>query len=239
MLKRVYYKLVRLFGSSESYKNFLKYKGIKIGENVRFRSPKLTTIDISRPSLVEFGSNIDVNDNFTLLTHDFGTYVFRELFHDFVPSSGAVRIGNNIVFGRNVTILKGVTIGDNCIIGLGSVITKSIPSGSVVAGCPARVICTIEDYYLRRKQDCVNEAFEYGLSIIERYGRKPIISDFTEEWSLFLTKQEYEDFLGVRKHVDFRMKRHLFVFWEKERPFNGFGQFYDAMMNYKNNNNGK
>ena len=90
---------------------------------VNFRYPKHTKIDINRPYLIEFGDNVDVNDNFTIMTHDFGTYVFRNLYHDFVPSFGKVKIGNNIYFGRDVTILKGVTIGDNCIIGLGSVVT--------------------------------------------------------------------------------------------------------------------
>ena len=65
------------------------------------------------------------------MTHDFGTFVFRNLYHDFVPSSGKVSIGNNVYIGRDVTILKGVNIGDNCIIGLGSIVTKDIPSNSV------------------------------------------------------------------------------------------------------------
>ena len=42
--------------------------------------------------------------------------------------------------------MPGVTIGDNCIIGAGSIVTKDIPSGSVAAGVPARVISTTEKY---------------------------------------------------------------------------------------------
>lgn len=105
--------------SGDDYVKYLKKHGIKIGENVNFRHPAHTVIDISRPSLVEFGNNLDINDNFAVLTHDFGnfgTFVFRGYYKDFVNSSGKVAIGDNIVFGRNVTILKGVTIGDNCII---------------------------------------------------------------------------------------------------------------------------
>lgn len=65
-------------------------------------------------------------------------------------------IGNNVVFGRNVTILKNVTIGDNCIIGNGSIVTKDIPSNSVAAGAPAKAISTLEEYYKKRKEKCVN-----------------------------------------------------------------------------------
>ena len=89
-----------------NYTEWLRKRGIKIGNNVRFRYPQHTVIDLNRPTLVEFGDNLDINDNFTVLTHDFGTYVFRNLYHDFVNSCGPVKIGSNIVFGRDVTILK-------------------------------------------------------------------------------------------------------------------------------------
>lgn len=48
--------------------------------------------------------------------------------------------------------MPGVTIGNNVLVAAGSVVTKSIPEGVVVAGNPARRICTIEEYYERNKQ---------------------------------------------------------------------------------------
>ena len=66
--------------------------------------------------------------------------MIRNKYKEFLASSGAVNIGNNIVFGRNVTVLKGVTIGDNCIIGLNSVVTKDIDSSGIYAGNPAKLI---------------------------------------------------------------------------------------------------
>ncbi len=51
-----------------------------------------------------------------------------------------VTIGHNIWFGANVTVCPGVTIGDNCVIGAGSVVTRDIPANSFAAGVPCRVI---------------------------------------------------------------------------------------------------
>lgn len=56
-----------------------------------------------------------------------------------------VQIGNDCWFGANVTICPGVTIGDNCVIGAGSVVTRDIPSDSFAAGVPCKVIRTLTE----------------------------------------------------------------------------------------------
>ena len=55
---------------------------------------------------------------------------------------GRIKIGNNCFIGCRSILLPGVTIGDNSIIGAGSVVTKDVPSGEVWAGNPARFIKT-------------------------------------------------------------------------------------------------
>lgn len=54
----------------------------------------------------------------------------------------AIIIGENCWIGRNVSILKGVTIGDNSVIAANSVVTKSIPANCIAAGNPAKVVKT-------------------------------------------------------------------------------------------------
>ncbi len=49
-----------------------------------------------------------------------------------------ITVGNNVWFGGHVTVLPGVTIGDNCIIGAGSVVTKDLPPNTIACGNPAR-----------------------------------------------------------------------------------------------------
>ena len=64
-----------------------------------------------------------------------------------------VTVGNNVWIGGSVVITPGVTIGDCCVIGAGSVVTKDIPAWSVAAGNPCRVIRNITEedrkYYFR------------------------------------------------------------------------------------------
>lgn len=56
-----------------------------------------------------------------------------------------VHIGNDCWFGSNVTVCPGVTIGDGCVIGAGSVVTRDIPANSFAAGVPCRVIREITE----------------------------------------------------------------------------------------------
>ena len=69
-----------------------------------------------------------------------------------------ITVGNNVWLGGDVTVLPGVTIGDNSVIGAGSVVTKDIPANCVAVGNPCRVLRKITDddreyYYKDRKFD--------------------------------------------------------------------------------------
>tara|TARA_R110002049_G_scaffold113107_1_gene263149 strand:+ start:1618 stop:2328 length:711 start_codon:yes stop_codon:yes gene_type:complete len=172
--------------SNKLFTKYLRKKGMRIGENVLFTNRKTLDIDLHKPSLVEIGDNVFINRGFSLLTHDYVSHVFLNIYHEYVSSTGKVKIGNNVAFGRNVSILKGCTIGDNVFIGFGSIVTKDIPSNCVAVGIPARVVCSIDEYYTKRKKLYAEEAFEYARSIKEAYGREPRVSDFYEEFPLFI-----------------------------------------------------
>ena len=144
-----------------------------------------------------------LNYGLTIMTHDFTTLVFKNYYKDFLPSSGKVKIGNNVYFGRHCTVLKGVTIGNNCIIGYGSLVMKDIPDNSVVAGSPAKVICTLEQYYEKRKQKSLEEALELAREIERTHGRRPVPSDFREEFVFFVSGNE------VDKYPDIPIKHQL------------------------------
>ena len=67
-----------------------------------------------------------------------------------------MHIGNNVWIGANATILPGVTIGDNSVIGAGAVVSKDIPANVLALGVPARVVRELgehdKEYYFRDKK---------------------------------------------------------------------------------------
>jgi acyl-[acyl carrier protein]--UDP-N-acetylglucosamine O-acyltransferase len=149
---------------------------------------------LTRPSLITIGNDCYFNKGLTLLTHDWVTRTFIYSGREFLPSSGRITIGNNVNTAYNVTILKGVTIGDNVFIGANSVVTKDIPSNSIAAGSPCRVIMNIDEFHAKREIKCVKEAFDYAVSIQQRFNRKPTIADFREEFVLFVDGDKIEQY---------------------------------------------
>ena len=61
-----------------------------------------------------------------------------------------MKVGNNVWIGGNVTVLPGVSIGDDSVIGAGSVVTKDIPENVIAAGNPCRVIRKITEQDKKR-----------------------------------------------------------------------------------------
>ncbi len=177
--------------SSETFINFLKKKGVTIGERTCFYAPFHTNIDLTRPWMIEIGNDVQIASDFTILTHGFDWCVLKKKYGDVLGSCGYVKIGNNVFIGKNVTILKGVTIGDNVIIGAGSVVTNNIPNDVVAVGVPCKVIMDLDDYYKKRRDLQLYEA----RVLVERYRKvfkkNPSINDLNE--FLFLFQNDYDN----------------------------------------------
>ena len=101
----------------------------------------------SEPYLITIGERVEITAGVRFITHDGAAWCLRNdiRFAD-LDLFGPIKVGNNVFIGNNAIILPGVTIGDNVIIGAGAVVTKDIPSDSVAAGVPARVIKSLLDY---------------------------------------------------------------------------------------------
>ena len=221
-------KILKIYHSSSKTRmlKYLREQGVQIGENVFFQSRSFN-IDISRPSLVSIGDNCYFNRNFTLLTHDWVTNVFIHSGKEFINSSGRVQIGNNVSFGQNVMVLKGVTIGDNCFIGAGSIVTKDIPANSIAAGSPCKVIMSLDDYYQRRLDRSEAEALDYARSIQERFGRRPVPADFWEEFIWFVSGDEIDEYPEIPIRSQLGPIYDQYVSSHKAK-YNSFEEFLNA-----------
>lgn len=123
------------------------------------------SVTVFPPFYSDFGKNISLGDRIFINSgckfQDQGGVVIGDdclighnvviatLNHDLMPSRRAdmhpapVVIGRNVWIGANATILPGVTIGDDAVVGAASVVTKDVPVGAIVVGSPARVVRSV------------------------------------------------------------------------------------------------
>ena len=119
--------------------------GVRIGENCRLLCDPATAFG-SEPFLVTLGNHVTVTAGVRFITHDGGVWVFRDE-HPDIDLFGPIAVGDNAFIGVATIVMPGVTIGNNCVIGSGSVVTRDIPDNTVAVGSPARVIKTTAEYW--------------------------------------------------------------------------------------------
>jgi acetyltransferase-like isoleucine patch superfamily enzyme len=119
---------------------------IRIGPRVRFNN---SCVLIAAAHSIEIGADTVMGYGVELLTSDF---------HGLSPeqrsgrhaAGGDIRVGANVFIGARAVLLKGVTVGDNTVIGHGSIVTRPLPANAVAAGSPARVLRFLDrpvDYF--------------------------------------------------------------------------------------------
>ena len=133
---------------------YLKKKKVfyEFGDNCKWGSKSIP----AEPYLVKIHNNVRVAANVTFCTHDIIDGLFQNCSQyksekeNFSFTMGTIEVFDNVMIGANSTIMYNIKIGPNAIIGAGSVVTKDVPEGSIVAGNPARVIGSFDDLAKRR-----------------------------------------------------------------------------------------
>ncbi len=129
--------------------------GVTVGDRCILESFNFGT----EPYLITIGNHVEITTNVTFITHDGATWVIRDnsRYKD-VIRFGKIVIKDNVFIGHGTIILPNVEIGENVVIGAGSVVADAIPSNSVYAGIPAKYICTIEEY----AEKCLKETPDWN-----------------------------------------------------------------------------
>lgn len=159
----------------ESYDDVVFVKTLKnkylidIGENCKIPSPNHVFIDKTRPHMLHIGNNVEITRNVTILCHDYSRSVLCNLpQYGNVGEAAFTWIGDNVFIGVNSTILMGTHIGNNSIVGAGAVVSGTYPDNMVIAGNPARVVCSIDEYYQKRRKKEIESARLYAISWKEK-----------------------------------------------------------------------
>ena len=212
---------------SESYISYIKKKGVIVGNGTTIYAPNKVIIDIQRPWLLEIGDNVQITEGVTILTHGYDWSVLKGKYGDVIGSSAKVKIGNNVFIGMHATILKGTTIGNNVIIGANSLVNKNIPDNTVWAGNPAKQICTLEEYYCKRKQKYIEEAKETAIEYYKRYQKIPpkdVMYEFFWLWedeNSYKTIPKYVECMKYVNNEEYSLERMR----KNKKIYNNYEEF--------------
>lgn len=115
--------------------------GVRIGSDCRI----LSNIATTEAWLISVGDRVTVSSGVRLVTHDgSGCLVSDESGRRF--RYAPISIGDDVFLGAGTIVLPGVRIGSRCVVGAGSVVTRSVPDDTVVAGSPAVRVGSFADY---------------------------------------------------------------------------------------------
>tara|TARA_B110000483_G_scaffold197299_1_gene235914 strand:- start:415 stop:945 length:531 start_codon:yes stop_codon:yes gene_type:complete len=118
--------------------------GVKIGDDCKLVAMTGGTFG-TEPYLVKLGNHVEISFNVRFITHDGGIWVGRKRYPD-LDVIDKIIVGDNVFIGACSILLPGTKIGDNCVIGAGSLVRGDVPDGSVYAGIPAKYVKSTEDY---------------------------------------------------------------------------------------------
>lgn len=144
MLRLLRRRLVLARYNDYTIAEFFRQNGAIVGSECRIMIRSFG----SEPFLVSIGDHCTIAPEASLVTHDGAAWLFtRE--EPSIQKFGKISIGDNCFIGLRATIMPGVSIGSNSIVGACSLVTRDVPPNTVVAGCPAVPICDVGTYRRR------------------------------------------------------------------------------------------
>lgn len=213
--------------SNEAYLRYLRKGGAQIGDDTRFIAPKECRVDGTRLNYISIGNNCCLVYA-SILAHDYSWYILKDAYNEILPDSGKlVSIGNNVFIGYKSVILPGTTIGDNVIIGAHAVVKGIIPANTVWAGNPAKQICTLQEYFEKRKRKQIEDA-KFRRDFVKSKKGTVSISDMEFFSLLFLerTNENYELYLKNLQFNGIKNNKKIKDYFFNSKPiYQNFQEF--------------
>ena len=170
---------------SLAYVRRMNRLGAQIDESLSMSTPESVFLDDTSPWLLTIGKGVRLAAGVKILTHDASWLVLQGADGVIRGHMAPTRIGSNVFVGMNSIILCGVTICDNVIIGVNSVVDRSIREPGVYSGVPARRTAELEQFQTLREAMQPREALTLAREYFRRFGKKPPQEIFHEYFWLF------------------------------------------------------
>lgn len=122
----------------------------------------------AEPYLVTLGDNVYISLDAKFICHDGSVLPFRKDIPD-LDITKRITIGNNVFIGLGALVLPGVIIGNDCIVGAYSVVTKDVPDGMIVGGNPAKVIKKTSEYLKKAQENSTHIGHLTGKEKVKKY----------------------------------------------------------------------
>ena len=147
MIRRALRRAVSEYRVRRDPVRFARSLGVRVGDDCRFIATTVTSWG-SEPYLITIGDHVTLTAGVRLITHDGAVWPFRRD-HPEIDRFGPITIEDDCFLGLGAMVLPGVTIGASSVVGAGAIVHRDVPARSVVAGVPARVVCSIDDYWAK------------------------------------------------------------------------------------------
>ncbi len=218
------------YNSNAMIKYIRKGKG-SVGHGTIFFDPYNTRIDPNRRSYIKIGDYCKITSGVKFLCHDYSWTVLRRYGGMILPDPGGViAMGNNVFVGWDSTIMGPCNIGDNVIIGANSFVKGKIPSNQVWAGNPAKYICDIGEYLVKKQNFAKRNAIERARHVIAINGS---VSPQDMGWfQCFFMDRNVENEKKLRRlpSKGDEIDEMINSFYESTPIWRGFDEFLNEVM---------
>lgn len=167
MIKKIICTIYNMVLAKLSPVSYARKIGVNIKGKVKIYGTSYNMFS-TEPFLVTLGDNVYISVNASFICHDGSTLIFRAK-NPSLEIAGEIIVGNNVFVGARSIILPNVTIGNDCVIAAGSVVTKDVPSNSVVGGNPAKIIKSTEQLEVKMNANSLGFGHLTGEEKIRAY----------------------------------------------------------------------